>query len=81
MEQWMQTKRSIRLQQDNATLHLTPEEFEELHEENREHLQTVFAGGLVWGLVWGFVLCNQPANSPDLNMNDLEFFVSMKASH
>ena len=30
-------------------------------------------------LVWEFILFNQPADSPDLNMNDLAFFVSSKA--
>jgi hypothetical protein len=63
------------LQQDNATPHLSPEEFDEVCEEHREHLQRVFGGDLVWE----FTLFNQPANSPDLNMNDLAFFVSAKA--
>jgi hypothetical protein len=47
------------------------------YEENREHLQRVFGGDLVWE-IWLF---NQPANSPDLNMNGLAFFVSTKAEY
>jgi hypothetical protein len=35
MEQWPRANRTIRLQQDNATPHMTPEEFAELYEENQ----------------------------------------------
>jgi hypothetical protein len=37
-------------------------------------LQRVFGGDLIWEIL----LFNQPANSPDLNLNDLAFFVSTK---
>jgi hypothetical protein len=47
------------------------------NEENREHLQRVFGGDLVWEIS----LFNQPANSPDLNMNDIAFFVASKAKY
>jgi hypothetical protein len=77
MEQWPPPNRTIELQQDNAKPHLSPEEFGEVYEENREHLQKVFGGGFVWEIS----LFNQPANSPDLNMNDLAFFVSSKAEY
>jgi hypothetical protein len=56
---------------------LSPDEFGEVYEENCEHLQRVFGGGLAWE----FSLFNQPAYSPDLNMNDLDFFVSSKAEY
>jgi hypothetical protein len=77
MERWPQANRMIRLQQDDAKPHLSPEEFGEVYEENREHLQRVFGGDLVWEIS----LFNQPAHSPDLNMNDLAFFVSTKAEY
>jgi hypothetical protein len=72
MEQWPQANRMIQLQQDNAKPHLSPDE-----EENRENLQRVFGGGLIWEIS----LFNQPANIPDLNLNDLAFFVSSKAQY
>jgi hypothetical protein len=78
MERWPRGNRIIRLQQDNAsTPHLSPEAFDEVYAEHREHLQRVFEGGLIWEIL----LFNQPANSPDLNMNDLAFFVSSKAEY
>jgi hypothetical protein len=48
-----------------------------VYEENCEHLQRVFGGDLIWKIL----LFNQPANSPDLNLNDLAFFVSSKAQY
>jgi hypothetical protein len=48
-----------------------------VYEENCEHLQRVFGGDLTWEIS----LFNQPANSPDLNLNDLAFFVSTKAQY
>jgi hypothetical protein len=77
MEQWPRANRTVRLQQDNATPHLKPAEFAAVYKENREHLQQVFGGGLVWE----FSVFFQPANSPDLNMNDLAFFASSKAQY
>jgi hypothetical protein len=41
-ERWPRANRTIRLQQDNAKPHLSPEEFGEVYEENCEHLQRVF---------------------------------------
>jgi hypothetical protein len=77
MERWPRANRTIRLQQDNAKPHLSPEEFAEVYEENCEHLQRVFGGDLIWEIL----LFNQPANNPDLNLNDLAFFVSTKAQY
>jgi hypothetical protein len=77
MEWWPWANRMIQLQQDNAKPHLSPEAFAEVYEENHEHLQRVFGEVLVWEIS----LFNQPANSPDLNMNDLAFFVSSKAGY
>jgi hypothetical protein len=77
MQQWPQANRMLRLQQDNANPHLSHDEFGEVYEGNCEHLQRVFGGGLVWE----FSLFNQPANSPDLNMNEPAFFVSSKAEY
>jgi hypothetical protein len=77
MEQWPWANRTVRLQQDNSTPHLKQAEFAAVYEENREHLQQVFGGGLVWE----FSVFFQPANSPDLNMNDLSFFVTSKAMY
>jgi hypothetical protein len=73
MERWPRANRTIQLQQDNAKPHLSPEEFAEVYEENHEH----FGGNLMWEIS----LFNQPANSPDLNLNDLAFFVSTKAQY
>ena len=46
-----------------------------MREEPRERLERVLGGDLVWE----FILFNQPANSKDLNMNGLAFFVSAKS--
>jgi hypothetical protein len=40
-----------------------------------------FTEGIWRGVVWEISLFNQPANSPDLDMNDLAFFVSSKAEY
>jgi hypothetical protein len=56
---------------------LSRDEFAEVYDKNCKHLQRFFRGGLVWE----FSLFNQPANSPDLNLNDLAFFVSSKAQY
>jgi hypothetical protein len=76
MEWWPRANRTIRLQQDNAKPHLSLDELAEVYEKNREHLQRVFGGDLIWEIS----LFNQPANSPDLNLNDLAFSLFFKGS-
>jgi hypothetical protein len=48
MEQGPRANGTIQLQQGNAKPHPSPKEFGEVYEENREHLQRVFEGDLVW---------------------------------
>ena len=67
--------RLVRIQHDNATPHLTADEFHTRWMDEREELQNLYGGGLEWNLS----LYCQPANSPDMNVNDLCFFASIQS--
>jgi hypothetical protein len=68
-------ERRIQLQHDNATPHLTTEEFQTRWLEEKDELQNIHGGGLDWEIS----LYCQPANSPDMNVNDLCFFASIQS--
>jgi hypothetical protein len=75
LKNWPRANKNVLLQQDNATPHITPAEFRVLWLERKVELQNTHGGGLDWGLHLYF----QPANSPDTNIIDLEFYVSIQA--
>jgi hypothetical protein len=63
------------IQQDNAMSHMTPDKFCVLWLEKKVEPQNAHGAGLDWDLHFYF----QPANSPDMNINGLAFFVSIQA--
>jgi hypothetical protein len=71
---WPQDNRCIQIQQDNATPHLSPEEFQAKWLELKNDLQNTHGGGLDWD----FELYCQPTKSPDMNVNNLCFFASLQ---
>jgi hypothetical protein len=75
LQNWPRANRHVLIQQDNATPHITPNEFRVLWLERKVELQNAHGDGLDWDLQFYF----QPANSPDLNINDLGFFASIQA--
>jgi hypothetical protein len=77
LKNWPRPNKHVLIQQDNATPHITPAEFRVLWLERKVELQNMHGGGLDWDLHLYF----QPANSPDTNINDLDFFVSIQALH
>jgi hypothetical protein len=77
LKNWPRINQYILIQQDNATPHVTPAKFCFLWLEKKVELQNVHGDGLDWDLHFYF----QPANSPDTNINDLGFFVSIQALH
>jgi hypothetical protein len=72
---WPRANKQVLIQQDNATPHLSPAKFCVLWLERKVELQNAHGDGLDWDLHFYF----QPANSPDTNINDLGFFVSIQA--
>jgi hypothetical protein len=75
LEIWPHINKHILIQQDNATPHMTPANFCVLWLEKKVELQNTHSGGFNWDLYLYF----QPANSPDTNINNLEFFVAIQA--
>ena len=67
--------RKVRIQQDNAKPHLSPDEFKVIWEERKEQMQSEFADGQEFDIT----LYNQAAQSPDTNINDLCFFASIQS--
>ncbi len=67
--------RRVQIQHDNATPHLTAVEFQTRWLAVQDNLQNIHGGGLHWDLS----LYCQPANSPDMNVNDLCFFASIQS--
>ena len=68
--EWQDPAFTITLQQDGATTHIKPEDL--ILEETLQELE--FPEGKV-------KLYTQPANSPDLNLNDLGFFNALQADY
>jgi hypothetical protein len=76
MEKWPRRgNQCIQIQEDNAPSHISPEEFQEQWLVLKPILEEVHGGGLEFHMYF------QPANSPDINLNDLAFFVSAKAGY
>ena len=67
--QWSRDNFIIRLQQDGVKAHISPD-YQELHQGLEE-----------MGLETKVLIYLQPANSPDLNVNDLGFFRALQALH
>ncbi|KAH9123625.1 hypothetical protein LEN26_009889 [Aphanomyces euteiches] len=60
--------KTIRIQQDNARTHVSPDDFE---------LSSVFERLRCHG--WDMAFANQPPNSPDTNVCDLGFFAAIQS--
>ena len=76
LQKWPRGHRQrIRIQQDNAKPHLSPDEFQTIWLERKEQLQNEHADGLDFNIT----LYNQAAQSPDTNINDLCFFASIQS--
>jgi hypothetical protein len=65
-QKWPDRNRSITIQQDGASAHISDDDF-----EFKSHAQT--------GL-WNIKLLTQPAKSPDLNVLDLSFFRALQSA-
>jgi hypothetical protein len=75
LKNWPLASKCELFQQENAMPHITPAEFRVLWLEKKVELQNMHGGGLDCDLHLYF----QPANSPDTNINNLGFFVSIQA--
>ncbi len=75
LQLWPWDNRPIQIQQDNATPHLSPAEFQTRWLEVKDNLQNTHGGSLDRD----FELYCQPPKSPDMNMNNLCFFASLQA--
>jgi hypothetical protein len=75
LQHWPQDNRHVRIQHGNATSHLSPAEFWTRRLELKDNLQNTHGGSLDWDIE----LYCQPANSPDMNVNNPCFFASLQA--
>jgi len=69
MDSWPTPIARVNVQQDGAKAHLKPTD-----EDFNNELEAL-------GLEGEIGLCTQPAQSPDLNINDLGFFNSLQSRH
>ena len=67
--EWIRNDRVIRIQQDGPNCHITPAD-----EQFNGKLRELGVENIV-------LLYTQPANSPDLNINDLGFFRALQSSY
>ena len=67
--EWNDKRRIIRIQQDGPNTHIDPED-----DEWNQSLEEL-------GVADKILLYTQPANSPDLNINDLGFFRALQSAY
>ena len=65
LSKWPRTNRTIRIQHDNASAHMLPEEFDQIWEEKKAELHAQFSPNHQFKIG----LIPQPTNSPGLNMH------------